>query len=84
MQNDHQLLCAMQNKMASAMCYVLKMASATCYVKPLEGPPLLGYDVFRHINVKDYTSIYINQYQSISINIYSQQFLELYIITFTY
>ena len=28
MQNDHQLLCAMYNKMTSAMCYV----------NPLEGP----------------------------------------------
>ena len=30
MQNDHQLLCAMHNKMASAMCYVLK--NGLCYV----------------------------------------------------
>ena len=30
MQNDHQLLCAMYNKIASAMCYVLK--NGLCYV----------------------------------------------------
>ena len=50
MQNGHQLLCAMYNKMASAMCYVLKYG--LCYVlckTPWGAPSMyrfsLGVDV---------------------------------------
>ena len=66
MQNDQQLLCAMYNKMASAMCYVLKMTSAMCYV--LSGPISKKPTYMNNMTRRECTNIFAVRFRMLKVN----------------